>query len=111
MFQVEISLRVERPKILLPIGLIGFTTQNIAEPDLLGPGADEGCISLRIPEVQMQFRIHDYYMGVLSAVLAERSIHICIYFRNVLEHGHNYRQYLSYRTCRWSNDLLSNLPY
>ena len=89
MFQVEISLRVEQAKILLPTGLIGSPTQNISEPDLLGPGADSSCISLKVPEVQMQFRIHDYYMGKLGTVLVERLIHHYLYFRNVLEHGHN----------------------
>jgi hypothetical protein len=72
MFQVEISLRIERAKILLPVGLIGCPTQNDPELDLLGPGADNGCISLKVPEVQMQFRIHDYYMGELGAGFAER---------------------------------------
>lgn len=102
MFQVEISLRIERAKILLPIGLIGCPNQNVPEPDLLGPGADNGCISLRVPEVQMQFRIHDYYMGELGVVHAERLIYLYLSFRNVLEHGYNYRQYFSYRTCRRS---------
>jgi len=45
MFQVEISLRVEQPKILLPIGLIGSPSLNVSEPDLLGSGADSSCIS------------------------------------------------------------------
>jgi len=71
------------------MGLIGCTTQNDPEPDLLGLAADSHCVVFKVPEIQMQFRMHDYYMGVLNHPLAEYPNHINPHFRNVLEYRHN----------------------
>lgn len=57
MLQVEILLVVERATVILPTGLPGYQSGG---PERGGIGA---CIVAKIPELQLQFRMHDYYMG------------------------------------------------
>ncbi|PPQ67263.1 hypothetical protein CVT25_005847 [Psilocybe cyanescens] len=60
MLQVELSLHADGSKVLLPIELIGDTTQKMAEP---APAEeDSNYLTLQIPEIQLQLRLHDYYM-------------------------------------------------
>lgn len=64
MLQVELSLHADGSKVLLPIELIGDTTQKMAEP---APAEeDSNYLTLQIPEIQLQLRLHDYYMGLLN---------------------------------------------
>lgn len=64
MLQVEIALNLTNARILLPAGLPGYESANPAQheaPSHVGVGA---CVILALPEVQLQFRLHDYYMGM-----------------------------------------------
>lgn len=61
MLQVEMAFRAISSKIILPIDLVGGAVQKhsakIDFPD------ESRCICMTIPEIQLQFRMHDYYMG------------------------------------------------
>lgn len=57
MLQVEILLALEHATVILPTGLPGYESGG---PERDGIGA---CIVAKIPELQLQFRMHDYYMG------------------------------------------------
>ncbi|KDR75835.1 hypothetical protein GALMADRAFT_156774 [Galerina marginata CBS 339.88] len=61
MLQVEISLRVEAVRTLLPIGLVGGSAQH-ATGATMAAHEEDGCLALRTSEIQLQFRMHDYYM-------------------------------------------------
>jgi len=61
MLQAELSLRVEDAKVLMPIGLIGDISPLAA--DLPTSIPEDKCITLMTPEIQLQLRMHDYYMG------------------------------------------------
>ncbi|KAF9465079.1 hypothetical protein BDZ94DRAFT_1351083 [Collybia nuda] len=54
--QVEILLALERGTIVLPVGLPGYESRRFKDN---GIGA---CIIAKFPELQLQFRLHDYYM-------------------------------------------------
>lgn len=59
MLEVEISVQAERPTILLPTSLIGASAHAF---DDLNTSAK--AVSFTIPEIQLQLRLHDYYMGM-----------------------------------------------
>ena len=66
MLQVEIAMNLTNGRILLPAGLPGYERVNPAQyetPSNVGVGA---CVILTLPELQLQFRLHDYYMGMLN---------------------------------------------
>ncbi|KAF7969728.1 hypothetical protein HWV62_26142, partial [Athelia sp. TMB] len=60
--QVEILLSVINMQLLLPAGLPGY---EITDPGLESVPSDKGfgaCVIVALPELQLQFRLHDYYM-------------------------------------------------
>ncbi|KAF8070507.1 hypothetical protein FPV67DRAFT_1756074, partial [Lyophyllum atratum] len=60
MLQVEIQLFVEHGTIIMPTGLLGCSSAPAANG-----GRDAGigdCLIVTIPELQLQFRMHDHYM-------------------------------------------------
>lgn len=59
MLQVEVTVLAERPTILMPTNLVGSSTHTFDEADTF-----HKAISLSIPEIQLQLRLHDYYMGM-----------------------------------------------
>jgi len=60
MLQVEILLRSERATLLLPTSLVGASgVRWLEDVDTLNKSA-----SLTIPELQLQFRMNEYYMGM-----------------------------------------------
>lgn len=60
MLQVELSVCVERGTVVLPAGLPGYEVSNDIKDMNIGVGA---CVILTVPELQLQLRLHDYYMG------------------------------------------------
>jgi hypothetical protein len=74
MLQVEVALNVARCTILVPTSLLGtqavsFGTQKLLD-DTTGSGT---CLVLAIPEIQLQLRLHDHYMG-MSLITASSSV-------------------------------------
>jgi hypothetical protein len=59
MLQVELIVRAERSTILLPTSLVGSSAHTFDEEDTFNKA-----VSLSIPEIQLQLRLHDYYMGM-----------------------------------------------
>jgi hypothetical protein len=60
MLQVELMLCVERGTLILPAGLPGHEASGDNEDRKVGIGA---CVIVTVPEIQLQLRLHDYYMG------------------------------------------------
>ncbi|KAJ7579122.1 hypothetical protein C8J56DRAFT_337033 [Mycena floridula] len=57
MMQVQMSVDVQNGIIVMPVGLPGYE-HSCTRPELgIGPG-----LVLALPELQLQFRMHDYYM-------------------------------------------------
>ncbi|THU95661.1 hypothetical protein K435DRAFT_829044 [Dendrothele bispora CBS 962.96] len=59
MMQVEMSVVVKNGLVVLPIGLPGYETS--VRSDSHDPGIGR-CILLSLPELQLHFRMHDFYM-------------------------------------------------
>ncbi|KAG7440025.1 uncharacterized protein BT62DRAFT_646663 [Guyanagaster necrorhizus] len=63
MLQVNIVVRVDSGCVILPAGLPGYdrscTTKGHSDEICIGP-----CLVLDIPELQLQLRIHDYFMDL-----------------------------------------------
>ncbi|KAF9529375.1 hypothetical protein CPB83DRAFT_789894 [Crepidotus variabilis] len=57
MLQVTILLRAERASILLPTHLIGTSSYRLDDAETLS-----NAVTLSVPEIQLQLRLHDYYM-------------------------------------------------
>lgn len=63
MLQVELQLSVDNFLIVLPAGIPGYETYNPL------PGQDPrdvclgACAMVSVPDLQLQLRTHDYYMG------------------------------------------------
>jgi hypothetical protein len=57
--QVEVDVSLTNGVLVLPVGLLGYETSNSGQvSDSIGT-----CVSFVIPELQVQFRLHDYFMG------------------------------------------------
>jgi hypothetical protein len=66
MLHVEIGVSIKNGQIVLPAGLPGYETFDPAQdpiPADVGVGA---CTIMTIPELQLHFRLHDYYMGMAT---------------------------------------------
>lgn len=61
--QVEIGVLIERSQILLPAGLPGYETTDPAQDPTLSDKGVGACVVIAMPELQLHFRLHDYYMG------------------------------------------------
>ena len=69
MLQVEVGVSIKNGQIMLPAGLPGYETSDPAQdltPGDVGVGA---CIIMTIPEIQLHFRLNDYYMGTVTSYL------------------------------------------
>jgi hypothetical protein len=62
MLQVQLFLHAQLVTVLTPMGLMGHATWNTTEPQ---PFNHKDCFAYTVPEVQFQFRMHDFYMGEL----------------------------------------------
>ncbi len=71
MLEVEISVRSERPTILLPTSLIGSSAHGFNDLNAFAKA-----VSLTIPEIQLQLRLHDYYMGTFLNWSVTRNPHV-----------------------------------
>lgn len=71
MLQVELALFAEHSAILLPAGIPGCETSTHLQEDS-GDAGIGACLVLDVPELQVQFRMHDYYMGRYHLVLSTR---------------------------------------
>jgi hypothetical protein len=59
--QTEVALNLRNGVMLLPAGLSGYETYSYGQdPSDIGVGA---CVVLNMPKLQLQFRLHDYFMG------------------------------------------------
>lgn len=58
--QVELTVVVDTADIILPAGLMGYEHGSNLNKSSESIGT---CLALTVPEVQLQFRMHDYYMG------------------------------------------------
>ena len=73
MLQVEVALNTERCTILVPTSLLGTQAVNFGPQKLLDETTSTGaCLVLAIPEIQLQLRLHDHYMG-MSLITASSS--------------------------------------
>lgn len=61
--QVEILLSLSNGHILLPAGLPGFESSDPTQYQIPGDTGVGACIIITLPDLQMHFRLHDYYMG------------------------------------------------
>jgi hypothetical protein len=60
MFQTELSLNVDNGIVLLPAALPGYETYSYRDADNISVGA---CVVANVPNLQIQFRLHDHFMG------------------------------------------------
>lgn len=66
MMQVGIELDLEQGIMMLPARLSGLETRPGLIDGELADDIDVGeCVILTIPGLQLHFRMHDYYMGLL----------------------------------------------
>lgn len=63
--QVEILLSVINMQFLLPAGLPGYETADPSQQEIPGDIGVGACVVVTLPELQLQFRLHEYYMGTL----------------------------------------------
>ena len=61
MLEVEIQLRAERSTLLLPTDLVGSSSNILDDMETF-----KNSVSLMVPDIQLQLRLHDYYMGGFS---------------------------------------------
>jgi len=61
MLEVEIQLRAERSTLLLPTDLVGSSSNTLDDMETF-----KNSVSLVVPDIQLQLRLHDYYMGAFS---------------------------------------------
>jgi len=65
MLQVELMLCIQHSTLILPAGLPGYEVSSNIKGMNVGIGA---CVVATIPEIQLQLRLHDYYMGKLLSL-------------------------------------------
>ena len=58
MLEVELQLRAEQSTLLLPTVLVGSSSDTLD-----GMETYKNSVSLKVPVIQLQLRLHDYYMG------------------------------------------------
>jgi hypothetical protein len=88
MLQVEIGASITNGQMILPAGLPGYEASDPAREPKLGDSGVGACLILSIPEFQLHFRLHDYYMG--TATLQSESPVIDHKIRDVAQSGHNF---------------------
>lgn len=68
MLQSEITLHILNAEIWMPLTFLGADNSNrTLQPSGLRPmnKADDNFIVMSVPEIQLQLRLHDYYMGMI----------------------------------------------
>lgn len=88
MLQVEIGVSITNGQMILPAGLPGYETSDPAREPIPGDSGVGTCLILSIPELQLHFRLHDYYMG--TAAFHSESPAIDHKTRDVAQSGHNF---------------------
>lgn len=91
MLQVQLSLYAQRVTVLTPISLMGHTIQNTTGPQPFNHSPTKDCFAYTVPEVQFQFRMHDYYMGGLFTFIV--LVVTYILSRDVIELGCRHREF------------------
>ena len=81
MLEVQLFLQAQRVTVLTPMGLMGHATWNTTEPQPF----NKNCFAYTVPEVQFQFRMHDFYMGELFIFIALNITYVPS--RDVIKHG------------------------
>jgi len=74
MLQVEIQLDVNRLLLALPAGLPGYETYNSSpgqHPEDINTG---GCVLIHSPDLQLELRTHDYFMGTSLSQFVRKSL-------------------------------------
>lgn len=71
--QVEILLSVINMQFLLPAGLPGYETADPSQQAIPGDIGVGACVVVTLPELQLQFRLHEYYMGTFFV----NTCHLC----------------------------------
>lgn len=51
---------------MFPAGLLGYEVSDPAQGPAPGDVGVGACLILAIPELQLYFRLHDYYMGTAA---------------------------------------------
>lgn len=65
MLEVEMSLHIASARVEQPVNLIGPSADTqFSKSDL--PGKETCHVILTVPEIQVQLRVHDFYMGVFA---------------------------------------------
>lgn len=65
---MDLEVDLKHSIVLQPAGLLGYelSNENQSKHDLrTGP-----CLVLSVPDIQLQLRLHDYYMGTPSSTVA-----------------------------------------
>jgi hypothetical protein len=61
MLEVELQIRAKRSTLLLPTVLVGSSGNTLDDMETF-----KNSVSLAVPDIQLQLRLHDYYMGAFS---------------------------------------------
>ena len=88
MLQVQLSLHAQHVTVLTPMG---HTMWNTADPQPLNHRPVKDCFAYTVPEVQFQFRMHDYYMGELFTFMALNFTNVPS--RDVIKLGCHHRKF------------------
>lgn len=90
MLQVELMLCVTRGTLILPAGLPGYEASSDLKDMNVGIGA---CVVATVPEIQLQLRLHDYYMGKPAFFTWNKDTAISSISRNVTQRRRNLRRH------------------
>jgi hypothetical protein len=63
MLEVQLLLRATDAQVVQPVALIGPSSITQASARTNIPAESRNCVILSVPEIQLQLRMHDYYMG------------------------------------------------
>ena len=77
---------------MLPAGLPGYETFDPSQDSVPSEKGVGACVVLTMPELQLHFRLHDYFMGIFSHYTNRYAMwHANDKFRDVAESGHDLR--------------------
>jgi len=91
MLQAQLSLHAQRVTVLTPMGLMGHAMWNTTESQTFNHRPAKDCFAYTVPEVQFQFRMHDYYMGEFFAFITLNVTYVLS--RDVIELGCHHREF------------------
>ncbi|CAK5265757.1 unnamed protein product [Mycena citricolor] len=67
MMQVDLEIDLQNALMVVPAGLSGYEASASLRESSASPPSIGSCVLLDIPELQVHFRLHDYFMGTISA--------------------------------------------